>query len=317
MPHPGFSEKKTIMGRRRYTGRNVSGILLLDKPLGMTSNHALQRVKHLFKARKAGHTGSLDPLADGLLPLCLGEATKISAFLLDADKHYRVRVRLGVTTTTADAEGEVIGTAPTEHITRQQVEHLLERFRGEIEQLPPMYSAVKHKGERLYNLARQGIEVERKPRRIMIHSLELIDWEPPEFGLAVHCSKGTYVRTLAEDLGKAAGCGAHVTALRRTGVGPYGEQGRVTMEQLEARAQEGTAALDALLLPMESALGHWPEVRLTDDAVYYLKQGQAIMIPQAPSDGWVRMYTKSGGFLGVGQIDDDGKVQPKRLLAGG
>jgi tRNA pseudouridine55 synthase len=304
------------MGRRRNTGRNVSGILLLDKPLGMTSNHALQKVKHLFNARKAGHTGSLDPLADGLLPLCLGEATKISAFLLDADKRYQVRVRLGVTTTTADAEGEVLATAPTEGVTRERIEQLLDGFRGEIEQLPPMYSAVKYKGERLYNLARQGIEVERDPRRITIHALTLTDWAPPELGLDVHCSKGTYVRTLAEDLGKAAGCGAHVSALRRTGVGPYGADGMLTMEALEAYAQQGMAALDALLLPMESALGHWPEVRLTDDAVYYMKQGQAIMVPQAPTDGWVRLYTKAGGFLGVGQIDDDGKVQPKRLLLG-
>jgi tRNA pseudouridine55 synthase len=284
---------------------------LLDKPLGVTSNHALQRVKHLFHARKAGHTGSLDPLATGLLPICFGDATKMSAYLLDADKHYRVRVKLGVTTATADTEGEVIATASTEGIAEDAVRAQLGRFRGEIEQLPPMYSALKHKGERLYNLARQGIEVEREPRKITIFKLEMSDWSLPDFSLDVHCSKGTYVRTLAEDIGKAVGCGAHVTALRRTGVGPYGEQGMVSVEE------QGTAALDALLLPVESSVAHWPEVRLSDDAAYYMKMGQAVLVPRAPTEGWVRIYSKGGIFLGVGSILDDGKVQPKRLLRGG
>jgi tRNA pseudouridine55 synthase len=305
--------KNLAMGRRRNPGRTVNGILLLDKPMGMTSNEALQRVKRLYQARKAGHTGSLDPLATGLLPVCLGEATKVSAFLLDADKRYQVRVRLGITTSTADAEGEVIATASLEGVDKAGICALLPRFRGEIEQLPPMYSAVKHKGERLYNLARQGIEVEREPRRITIHRLELIDWAPPELSLELHCSKGTYVRTLAEDLGRAAGCGAHVSALRRHEVGPYGA-GMLTLDSLEAQAQQGMDALDALLLPMQSALAHWPELRVSDDSAYYLKQGQAVLIPQAPSRGWVRLYTKAGRFLGAGTILDDGKVQPKRLL---
>jgi tRNA pseudouridine55 synthase len=302
------------MGRRRNPGRNISGILLLDKPLGMTSNDALQKVKRLFRARKAGHTGSLDPLATGLLPICFGDATKLSAFLLDADKHYQVRVKLGETTTTADTEGEVVETASTEGIEEGAISALLPRFTGEIEQLPPMYSALKHKGERLYNLARQGIEVEREPRRINIFKLEMSDWALPEFSLDVHCSKGTYVRTLAEDIGKAAGCGAHVTALRRTGVGPYTDRELVSMAQLENLRGEGTAALDALLLPMDSALANWPEVKLSDDATYYMKMGQAVLVPQAPTEGWVRIYSKSGKFLGVGCILDDGKVQPKRLL---
>jgi tRNA pseudouridine55 synthase len=305
------------MGRRRNLGRNVNGILLLDKPLGMTSNAALQRVKRLYGARKAGHTGSLDPLATGLLPLCLGEATKLSAFLLDADKRYQVRVRLGITTSTADAEGEVIATAPWEGVDEARIRTLLPRFTGEIEQLPPMYSAVKHKGERLYNLARQGIEVEREPRRITIYRLELTEWAPPELSLDVHCSKGTYVRTLAEDLGNAAGCGAHVSGLRRSGVGPYGTNGPVTLERVEAAAQEGYPALDALLLPMQSALAHWPELRVSDDAAYYMKQGQPVLVPQAPPQGWVRLYTKAGQFLGVGSILDDGRVQPRRLLGAG
>jgi len=305
------------MGRRRNPGRNVNGILLLDKPMGMTSNAALQRVKRLYQARKAGHTGSLDPLATGLLPVCLGEATKVSAFLLDADKHYQVRVRLGITTSTADAEGEVIATASVEGVDEAHIRALLPRFTGEIEQLPPMYSAVKHKGERLYNLARQGIEVERELRRITIHRLELTDWAPPELSLDLHCSKGTYVRTLAEDLGRAAGCGAHVSALRRHGVGPYNAAGMVTLAALEAQAEQGLEALDALLRPMQSALAHWPELRVSDDVAYYLKQGQPVVVPQAPTRGWVRLYTKAGQFLGVGSILDDGKVQPKRLLSTG
>jgi tRNA pseudouridine55 synthase len=226
-------------------------------------------------------------------------------------------VRLGITTSTADAEGEVIATAPWEGVDEARIRTLLPRFTGEIEQLPPMYSAVKHKGERLYNLARQGIEVEREPRRITIYRLELTEWAPPELSLDVHCSKGTYVRTLAEDLGNAAGCGAHVSGLRRSGVGPYGTNGPVTLERVEAAAQEGYPALDALLLPMQSALAHWPELRVSDDAAYYMKQGQPVLVPQAPPQGWVRLYTKAGQFLGVGSILDDGRVQPRRLLGAG
>ena len=305
------------MGRRRNSGRNVSGILLLDKPLGMTSNDALQRVKRMYHARKAGHTGSLDPLATGLLPICFGDATKMSAYLLDADKRYQVRVKLGVTTATADTEGEVIATASTEGIGEEEVRAKLAEFSGEIEQLPPMYSALKHKGERLYKLARQGIEVEREPRKITIFSLEMSDCSLPEFSLDVHCSKGTYVRTLAEDIGNALGCGAHVTALRRTGVGPYDEPQMVSVEALEKAREQGVKGLDSLLLPVESSVGHWPEVRLSDDAAYYMKMGQAVLVPQAPTEGWVRIYSKEGAFMGVGCILDDGKVQPKRLLSRG
>jgi tRNA pseudouridine55 synthase len=306
------------MGRRRRHGRNVSGILLLDKPRSVTSNEALQRVKRLYRAAKAGHTGSLDPLATGLLPVCLGGATKFSAFLLDADKRYRVRVLLGVTTTTADAEGEVLATASAEGVTEQNLRDALGRFIGSIEQLPPMYSAVKHQGERLYKLARQGIEVERTPRRVDIFGIDLLSFEPPYLEMDVHCSKGTYVRTLAEDLGAVLGCGAHVTGLRRTGVGPYVEpdSGFVTLDRIEglAEGEEGLDALDALLLPLDSALGHWPLVRLSEDAAFYLRQGQAVLVPQAPTEGLVRLYDPSRKFIGVGCILDDGKVQPKRLL---
>lgn len=306
------------MGRRHTAGRNVTGILLLDKPIGLTSNDALQRVKRIYRAAKAGHTGSLDPLATGLLPVCLGAATKFSAYLLDADKRYRVRVRLGITTSTADAEGDVLESRPVEGVDVQRIETVLAGFRGEIDQLPPMYSAVKHGGERLYKLARQGLEVERQPRRIQIFALELVAIELPEIELDVHCSKGTYVRTLAEDIGRELGCGGHVSALRRTGVGPFNETtvDFVTLDQLRDLAdQEGAAPrLDGLLLPLESALGHWPAVRLSADAAFYLQQGQAVLVPQAPTGGLVRLYDVSLRFLGVGEILDDGKVQPKRLI---
>lgn len=305
------------MGRRRRPrGRDVNGILLLDKPLGISSNAALQQAKRLFKAQKAGHTGSLDPLADGLLPLCFGNATKISGFLLDADKRYWVRVKLGVTTTTADAEGEVLDTRPAEHITEQDILDTLPGFTGVIQQLPPMYSALKHNGQRLYKLAREGIEVERDPREITIYSLELVKTDLPEFELLVHCSKGTYVRTLAEDIGSKLGCGAHVVGLRRTKVGPYTDEQLVTMEQLEQLSEEGDLGqMDQLLLPMDTGLQNWPAVQLTANSSFYVKQGQPVQVPKAPLDGWVRIYGANDEFIGVGEIDDDGRVAPRRLLA--
>jgi tRNA pseudouridine55 synthase len=304
------------MARRRAQGRNISGILLLDKPLGLSSNGALQRVKRLYRAAKAGHTGSLDPLATGLLPVCLGSATKISAFLLDADKRYRVRIRLGEVTTTADAEGEVIRTAPTDGVDQAGVTEALKRFVGTISQLPPMYSAVKHQGERLYKLARQGLEVERQPREVTVFSIEMVELALPEVEVDVHCSKGTYVRTLAEDLGEVLGCGGHVIGLRRTGVGPFVEAAVsfVTMDQLETLGEEDFPAMDALLLAQDSALRHWPEVRLSEDACFYLRQGQAVLVPRSPTEGLVRLYDPSRRFIGVGEILDDGMVQPKRLL---
>ncbi len=303
------------MGRRRNRGRNISGVLLLDKPQGMTSNKALQEVKFLFKAAKAGHTGSLDPLATGLLPICFGEATKLSAFLLDADKHYRVNVKLGETRTTADAEGEVLEQADPSGVTQAMLLETLSDFLGEQQQLPPMYSAIKHQGERLYKLARQGLEVEREPRTIHIHSLELIDFSLPEFRMDVHCSKGTYVRTLAEDIGKRLGCGAYVSGLRRSGVGPYDDQSMVTLDQVrQAFSDKRFKEMDDWLLPLESALAEWPQVALSADAAFYMKQGQPILVPNAPTSGWVRLYANETDFLGVGQILDDGRVAPKRLM---
>ncbi|MCU7816043.1 MAG: tRNA pseudouridine(55) synthase TruB [Candidatus Thiodiazotropha sp. (ex Lucinoma kastoroae)] len=304
------------MGRRRNRGRNISGVLLLDKPVGMTSNKALQEVKFLYKAAKAGHTGSLDPLATGLLPICFGEATKLSAFLLDADKHYSVRVKLGETTTTADAEGEVVERADPSGVTESALHDVLTEFMGEQQQLPPMYSAIKHQGERLYKLARQGVEVERETRTIHIYSLRLINFSLPEFEMDVHCSKGTYVRTLAEDIGKRLGCGAYVSGLRRTGVGPYDDQSMVTLESVQqAFSEKQFKEMDDWLLPLESALAEWPEVALSADAAFYMKQGQPILVPNAPTSGWVRLYANKTDFLGVGQILDDGRVAPKRLMA--
>jgi len=304
------------MGRRQHKNqRRVNGILLLDKPAGLTSNAALQQVKQLFRARKAGHTGSLDPLASGMLPICLGEATKVSAFLLDADKHYWVSCRLGERTTTADAEGEVVESRPYSGVTGGQLQGVLEGFVGELEQIPPMYSAVKHQGQRLYKLARQGLEVEREPRQITIHELTLLGFEPPLAEIEVRCSKGTYVRTLVEDIGEQLGCGAHVADLRRLGVGPYDAAGMVSLEALgKLREQGGEASLDALLLPMESGLAQWPGVNLTGDAAFYLRQGQPVLVPHAPTSGWVRLYEGKTRFLGVGEILDDGRVAPRRLL---
>lgn len=304
------------MGRRRAKGRDVNGILLLDKPSGITSNDALQQVKRLYFARKAGHTGSLDPLASGVLPICMGEATKVSAFLLDADKRYRVRCQLGVRTATGDAEGETVETRAVDSYSRAQLESVLEQFRGSIEQIPPMYSALKHQGQRLYKLARQGVEVERQPRPVEIYAMLLTAQGDDWIEIDVHCSKGTYVRTLVEDIGEKLGCGAHVCALRRTGVGPYDEAGLVTIATLEELKQSDLAEMDRLLLPIESALTQWPGVELSSDAAFYLQQGQPVLVPRAPTSGWVRLYERDHTFLGMGEILDDGRVAPRRLMKG-
>ena len=305
------------MRRRQRTraGRPVNGILLLDKPAGLTSNAALQTVKRLLKARKAGHTGSLDPLATGMLPICLGEATKISGFLLEADKTYEVEIRLGVTTTTGDAEGEVLEERPVPALGQSLLEQALDKFRGGIDQIPPMHSAIKRNGQPLYKLAHQGIVVEREPRRIHIHELRLLEFHDDRLRVHVHCSKGTYVRTLAEDIGAELGCGGHVSALRRTGVGGFDPADMVTLAALEAAVHEGGAeAADRFLLPMESGLRHWPAVRLSDEVAYFLRQGQAVFVPHAPTRGHVLIYAGEGRFLGIGHILDDGRVAPKRLL---
>ena len=303
--------------RRKVQGRNVTGILLLDKPVGLTSNAALQQAKSLYRAKKAGHTGSLDKAASGLLPLCFGEATKFSGFLLNADKHYRTVFQLGIQTSTGDAEGEVVFRGVLQNLTRTRINAVLKRFRGTIQQVPPMYSALKHKGQRLYKLAHQGLEVDRAPREITVHRMELLDYRDEELELEILCTKGTYVRTLAEDIGRELGCGAHVKFLRRIGVGPYSDNNMLTMDGLESIAETGLSALDEELLGIDSVLQDMPAVHLVDTVAYYLSQGQPVMVPRAPTRGILRIYTEEGRFLGVGEVLEDGRVAPKRLVAPG
>jgi tRNA pseudouridine55 synthase len=293
--------------------RPVNGVLLLDKPSGMTSNQALQAVKHLFNARKAGHTGSLDPLASGLLPLCLGEATKMSGFLLDSDKEYKVECTFGVRTSTADAEGTVLETCRLPALTRARIDEIFSEFRGVITQIPPMYSALKFRGQRLYDLARDGIEVPREPRSITVYSLELTAYTNSKMVFKVRCSKGTYIRTLVEDLARAFGSCGHVSALRRLSVGPYKQMHQ--LEELEQRSSRdgGYTALDSLLLPVDSPVAHWPQVNLGTDAVWYFQRGQAVLVPGAPTDGWLRAYG-DGHFLGLAEVLPDGRVTPRRLM---
>jgi tRNA pseudouridine55 synthase len=287
----------------------------VDKPAGISSNDVVQQAKRLFGAQKVGHTGSLDPLATGVLPLCFGEATKFSQYLLDANKTYWTRIRLGVSTETGDADGEVIAQVDATAITQTQVSDALETFVGEIEQIPSMYSALKHQGQPLYKLARQGIEVERAPRTVTIYSAELLQFAEAYIELRVHCSKGTYIRSLAEDLGAALGCGGHVSALRRLAAGPYAEAQAVTLEQVSeiGDAQE----MDALLLPVASAVGSWPSVRLHEDTAHYVRQGQPVQVAHAPTDGWVQIFesAEEDRFLGVGEVLTDGRIAPRRLVA--
>ncbi|MFC1747254.1 tRNA pseudouridine(55) synthase TruB [Pseudomonadota bacterium] len=303
------------MARRRARGRDVNGILLLDKPNGMTSNAALQKVKRLFNANKAGHTGSLDPIATGVLPICLGEATKVSGYLLDSNKGYIVTIKLGVRTSSADIEGEVIETRPVPEIADSHLSEVLNSFLGDIQQTPPMYSALKVDGKPLYKLARQGIEIERKSRQVTIYSIDLLAKRDDELELAVLCSKGTYIRTLSEDIGEVLGCGAHVTVLRRTIVGGFELENTITLEHLEELAQkEGCEGLDQHLRPVDSALKGWPELVLNDDLAFYLLRGQPVQVPKAPVDGVVALYGGQNQFLGIGHILEDGRVAPKRLV---
>lgn len=304
------------MGKRRNRGRNISGILLLDKPAGVTSNGALQMAKKMFAAAKAGHTGSLDPLATGMLPICFGEATKFSQFLLNADKRYQVRARLGVMTETGDADGEVVSRQEVA-VSEAQVLEALAAFKGPIEQTPSMYSAIKHNGEPLYKLARRGITVEREPRAVTIHELALCALDGDELDIEVACSKGTYVRTLIEELGHQLGCGAHVTGLRRLNAGPYPAENMISLEELgEIKAKHGFAGTDEKLLPLYTAVADWPRVELGDNTAWYLSQGQAVMTPNRPRDGWVSLYEASSEtFLGVGEVEEDGRVAPRRLVA--
>ncbi len=301
-----------MMTSRRPPCRAVDGVLLLDKPAGMTSNAALQVAKRLLNACKAGHTGSLDPIATGLLPLTFGEATKLSQFLLDADKRYWAVFRLGQSTTTYDSEGE-----PTQHrpvtVGRREVEQALRRFEGEIEQVPPMYSALKHEGQALYKLARAGVEVERKPRRVTLHAIRLLDFAGDRVEVEIACSKGTYIRSLAHDVGEALGCGAHVAELRRLAVGGLGVEQAVTLDRIQSLPSPEARA--GVLQPMDTMLTALPEVRLTPLAAHYLRQGQAVTARHGLVSGWVRLYEPERGFLGLGEVLDDGRVAPRRLMA--
>jgi tRNA pseudouridine55 synthase len=305
------------MGRRRRHGRDLTGIVLLDKPVGVGSTEVLQRVKNLFQARKAGHTGSLDRLASGLLPLCFGEATKISGFLLDADKRYRSTFRLGVVTSTGDAEGEVLESREPPSLDEGTIHRVLAEFNGDIEQIPPMHSAIKVQGQRLYKLAHQGLTVERQPRPVTIYRLDLLGHGDGRLQVEVECSKGTYIRTLAEDIGKRLGCGASVETLHRFGAGPFDGADMVPLEELTERAEHGLDALDEVLLPIEAAVAHWPGVSLPDAVAYYLRRGQPVLVPHAPTEGWVRIFAGGDRFVGVGEVLDDGRVAPRRLMNAG
>ena len=290
--------------------RNISGVILLDKPIGFSSNQALQKVKWLFQATKAGHTGTLDPLATGLLPICLGEATKFAQYVTDADKTYIATLKLGETTTTGDAEGEVLVTKPV-NVTSTQFELACQQFLGEISQVPPMYSALKHEGKALYEYARAGVDIERQARQVTIRSIAVNSFANDVAQITVSCSKGTYIRTLAEDIGANLGCGAHLTALRRIETAGYLIKQAVTIEQLEAFEPE---ARDTLLLPLDSAILHLPKIVLGDAATQFLLQGQAVWQSGVIPRGDLRLYSEQNQFLGLGFQQDDGKIAPKRLI---
>ncbi|MCP9267376.1 tRNA pseudouridine(55) synthase TruB [Xenorhabdus sp. XENO-1] len=309
------------MGRRRR-GRAIHGVLLLDKPQDISSNDALQKVRRIFNASKAGHTGALDPLATGMLPICLGEATKFSQFLLDSDKRYRVIARLGQRTDTSDSHGKIICEREVQ-ITQPQLAAALDTFRGDTMQVPSMYSALKHQGKPLYEYARQGIEIKREARPITVYELQFIRWEGDELELEIHCSKGTYIRTIIDDLGELLGCGAHVIYLRRLQVANYPTHRMVTLEQLhelkkQSEEQEIDAGelLDSLLLPMDTAVAHFPVIPLASVVAAYFKQGQPVRSKHSLTSGeWVRVTEgDENKFIGIAVIDDDGLVAPRRLV---
>lgn len=306
---------------RRRKGRPIDGVILLDKPTGISSNDALQKVKRIYFAEKAGHTGALDPLATGMLPICLGEATKFSQFLLDSDKRYRVIAKLGERTDTSDSDGDVVETRPV-NVTLETLEACIEKFRGESDQVPSMFSALKYQGKPLYEYARKGIEVPRESRKITVYEIVLHRFSGDEVEMEVHCSKGTYIRTIVDDLGEMLGCGAHVTMLRRTAVANYPYEKMVTLEQLNElleQAQREEIAprelLDPLLLPMDTAVEDLPEVNLIPELADMVQHGQAVQVFGAPTEGTVRLTMgEERLFIGVGEMNDDGKIAPKRLV---
>lgn len=302
----------TVEGR---TQRALDGLLLLDKPSGMTSNRALQQVKRLFMARKAGHTGSLDPLASGMLPLCFGEATKFAGYLLDADKSYLVQLRFGIRTDTGDAQGQPVATGPRDQVPQDELAAGLAAFVGPLQQVPPMYSALKQQGQRLYTLARAGRVVDRPPRPVVIHEFAIEAFAPDMPVLHVRCSKGTYVRSLVEDLATHLGTTAHVTTLRRTGVTPFEAERMQSMDTVAEAASRGTDALDALLLPLEATLPDWPSLVLDANQAASLLRGQGLALGSENSAGMVRLYGPGARFLGIGALATDGQLVSRRLLS--
>ena len=299
---------------RRRRGLPVNGVLLLDKPEGLSSNHALQRARRLFQAQKAGHTGTLDPMATGLLPVCFGEATKFSAHLLAADKVYRTRVELGVITDTGDAEGAVLERREVPRLTVADVEGVLEQFRGEIEQVPPMYSALRHQGRKLYELAREGKTVERAVRRVTVYDARLLAFEGEAFELEVRVSKGTYIRTLAEDIGRALGAGAHISALRRLATGPFAGDGMLSLEALEALP--GQAEREAALLPVDVLVARLPRLAVDAEAARRLTHGQSARVDTgALTEGETARLYRDEAFMGLGTVTGPQEVAPKRLLS--
>ncbi|HCE1794538.1 TPA: tRNA pseudouridine(55) synthase TruB [Vibrio parahaemolyticus] len=306
---------------RRRKGRPINGVILLDKPTGISSNDALQKVKRIYFAEKAGHTGALDPLATGMLPICLGEATKFSQFLLDSDKRYRVIAKLGERTNTSDSDGEVVETRPVD-VTLEKLEACIEKFRGESDQVPSMFSALKYQGKPLYEYARKGIEVPRESRKITVYEIILHRFEDDEVEMEVHCSKGTYIRTIVDDLGEMLGCGAHVTMLRRTAVAKYPYEKMVTLEHLNELLEQAhreeiapRELLDPLLMPMDTAVEDLPEVNLIPELADMVQHGQPVQVLGAPEQGVLRLTMgEERLFIGVGEMNDDGKIAPKRLV---
>ena len=303
------------MSKPRKRGRDIHGVFLLDKPQGMSSNDIMQKVKRIFQANKAGHTGALDPLATGMLPICLGEATKFSQFLLEADKRYLVTAKLGERTDTSDAEGQVVETREVK-VKTPEILTALEQFRGDILQVPTMFSALKHNGKPLYEYARQGITVEREARPITIFELNFIEYNPPYLTLEVHCSKGTYIRTLVDDLGEVLGCGAHVTMLRRTAVADYPTEKMLDWHALQSLAeQQDLALLDALLLPMDTAVAKLPALTLNESQTQGIGFGQRIKFDNPNRlQGQVRLFSYENRFLGVAVIDENNVIRPQRLV---
>ena len=303
------------MSKPRKRGRDIHGVFLLDKPQGMSSNDIMQKVKRIFQANKAGHTGALDPLATGMLPICLGEATKFSQFLLDADKRYLVTAKLGERTDTSDAEGQIVETREVK-VKTPEILTALEQFRGDILQVPTMFSALKHNGKPLYEYARQGITVEREARPITIFELNFIEYNAPYLTLEVHCSKGTYIRTLVGDLGEALGCGAHVTMLRRTAVADYPTEKMLDWHALQSLAeQQDLALLDALLLPMDTAVAKLPALTLNESQTQGIGFGQRIKFDNSNRlQGQVRLFSHENRFLGVAMIDENNVIRPQRLV---